>query len=316
MFNKFIAGVAVLASCCANPAATSEYPNRAIRLVTSEVGGGTDIAARLVARGLSAQVGQQVIVDNRAAGIIPGEIVSRAVPDGYTLLMHTSSFWLGPLLRATPYDPIHDFSPITITTISTNILVVHPAVNVKSVKDLIALAQNKRGELNYASASTGGTPHLAAELFKSMAGIDMVRVQYKGTGPAINALIAGEIQVSFPSASAVLPHVKSGRLRALGVTTSRPSSLAPGRPTVAETLPGYESVQMYGLFAPARTPESVIRVLNQEVARFLKTPATQNQISALGSESVGSTPQAFSAAIKAEVARMSKVIKDAGIKEE
>jgi tripartite-type tricarboxylate transporter receptor subunit TctC len=300
----------------AEPACCQPYPHKPIRIVTSEVGGGTDFTARLIAQGLSAGLGQQVIVDNRAAGIIPGEIVSRAIPDGYTLLVHTSSFWLGPLLRKTPYDPLRNFLPVTLATKSSNILVVHPSVAAKSVKELITLARSKPGEFNYASASTGGTPHLAAELFKAMAAVDIVRIPYKGTGPALNALIGGEVQLSFPSASAAVLHVKAGRLRALAVTTSQPSALAPGLPTVSETVPGYESVQMYGVFAPARTPENIINRISQESAKFLNVTKTKELFLASGVEAVGSSPHEFGAAVRSEISRMGKVIKDAGIREE
>ena len=198
------------------------YPNRPIRLVTADAGGGSDLLSRLIAQGISGPLGQQVIVDNRRSGVIPGDIVAKAPADGHTLLFYSNIAWVGSLLSKTPYDPVRDLAPITLAARAPNIVVVHPSLPVKSVKELIALSKAKPGSLDYASTGEGGSSHLATELFKAMAGIDMVRIPYKGSGAAINALLGSEVRVMFASAGAVVPHIKSGRLRALAVTSAQP----------------------------------------------------------------------------------------------
>ncbi len=294
----------------------AHYPNKPIRIVTPGTGGGTDLTARMIAPGLSGSLGQQVVVDNRPSGVIAGGIASKAQPDGYTLLIGGSSHWLAPFMQDNlPFDPVRDFSAITLAVSMPNILVVHPSVAANSVKELIALAKSRPGELNYASALAGGTIHLAAELFKAMAGVNIVRVPYKGSGPALNDLIAGQVQVMFATAGSVAPHIKSGRLRALAVTTSQPSALAPGLPAVAAAgLPGYESVAMFGMFAPARTPATIISRLHQEIVGVLNKADVKQRFFNVGVETVGSSPEEFAAAVKSEIARMGKVIKSAGIR--
>jgi tripartite-type tricarboxylate transporter receptor subunit TctC len=293
-----------------------EYPNKPIRIVTDAAGGNTDLQARLIAQGISGPLGQPVIVDNRPSGVIPIEVVSKALPDGYILLVNSGTLWIEPLLRKTPYDPVRDFSPITLAAMSPLILVVHPSLPVKSVKDLIALAKAKPGELNYSSGPTGGPNHLAAELFKSMAGVNIVHVSYQGGGPAVTALMGGEVQLLFSLAATATPHVRSGKLRALAVSSAQPSALAPDLPTVAMTLPGYEAGSMTGMFAPAKTPQAIINRLNQEIVRFLKTPETKEKFLSAGIEPVGSSPAESGAKMKSEMAALGKVIKDAGIKAE
>ena len=240
----------------AGTASGQNYPSKPIRMLAPEAGGGADFVARVIARELTANLGQQVVVENRggAGGIIAGEIVAKAPPDGYTLLFHGPAIWLLPFLRNhVPYDPVRDFSPITMAVTTPNILVVHPSLPVSSVRELIALAKARPGQINDAGANTASSVHLAAELFKAMAGVKIVRVPFKGVGPSLNALIAGQVQIMFPSAGAVAPHVKSGRLRALAVTSAQPTALAPGLPTVAASgVPGYESIAMFGIFAPAQ----------------------------------------------------------------
>ena len=294
------------------------YPNKPIRIVTGSVGSGLDVMSRLVAPGLASALGQPVIVENRSSAIIPAQAVSRSTPDGYTLLAHGVSFWILPLLQdSVPYDPVRDFAPITLAVSAPAILVAHPSLPAASVKELIALAKARPGELNYASALTGSINHLAAELFKAMAGVNIVRIPYKGTGPAINALIAGEAQLSFANAAAALPHVKSGRLKALAVTSAAPSALLPGMPTVAASgLPGYEAENMNGLFAPAKTPAAIVGRLNRECVRILNGPDVKEKFLNSGVEVIGSSPEKFAARIKSEIARMGKVIKDAGIRAE
>jgi len=292
-----------------------DYPHKPIRIITNAAGGGSDFIARLIAQGISGPLGQPVIVDNRSGGLIQSEIVSRAPPDGYTLLVAGGSILILPLLQKTPYDPMKDFSPITLATKEPAVLAVYPSVAAKSVKELIALAKGKPGELNYGSGGTGATNHLAAELFRAMAGVNIVHIAYKGSAPLLSALIGGEVQLAFPSAPSVAPHVKSGRLRALAVTSAEPSALAPGLPTVAASgVPGYESASLTLLFAPAKTPDAIINRLNQEMVRFLKTPEAKAQLLISGAETVGSSPQQLADTMKAEMDRMGKVIKDAGIK--
>jgi tripartite-type tricarboxylate transporter receptor subunit TctC len=302
----------------ARAAEVDRYPSRPIRIVTSEIGGGLDFVARLVAQGLTANLGQQVIVDNRPSGVFTGSIVSKASPDGYTLLFNGSSFWLLPFLQSNvPYDPIRDFAPITLATSSPLMLVVHPALPARSVKELIALAKAKPGELNYSSSSPGTPQHIAAELFKSMAGVNIVRIPYKGAGPAITALVAGEVQMTFSSAGAAVPQIKAGRLRALAVASPEPSALAPGLPTVASAgLPGFEAGSLWGFFAPAKTPVSLVRRLQREIVTVLEKPDLKEKLFNATTEVVGSTPEKFAAVIKADMQRGSQVIKAAGIKVE
>ena len=291
-----------------------EFPTRPVRIVTSEAGGGNDIQARMIARGLSGALGQQVIVENRPSGVIPGEIVSRASPNGYTLLLYNNTLWTGPLIQKTPYDPVRDFAPVTTATIGPNVLVVNPASPANSVADLIALAKSKPGALNYASSGTGATNHLAAELFKTMAGVDIVRIGYKGAGPGLNDLIANQVQVMFPTAGAAAPHVKASRVKALAVTSAERSSIAPQLPTVAASgLPGYESLAIYGIFVPAGTPRAIVHRLNTEIVGVLTAADVKEKFLAMGMEAVGGSPDELAARIKSEMARMVKVIRDAGI---
>jgi tripartite-type tricarboxylate transporter receptor subunit TctC len=295
--------------------AADAYPARPVRIVTSEAGGGNDVQARLIARGLSAALGQQVIVENRPSGVIPGDIVAKASPNGYTLLFYNNTLWIGPLIQAAPYDPVRDLAPVTTAAAGPNLLVVSPALPVTSVPALIALARSRPGELNYASAGTGATNHLAAELFKVMAGVDIVRVGYKGAGPALNDVIANQVQVMFPTASAGMPHMKAGRVKALAVTSAEPSPVVPQLPTVASAgLPGYESLAIYGVFAPGKTPRPLVDRLNREIVRLLASQEIRERFFALGMETRGGTPGELAATIAGEMARMGKVIRAAGIR--
>ena len=300
---------------CPNVASGQNYPNKVIRIATAQAGSGNDLVSRLIAHGLTGSLGQQVIVENRGRMAI--EIAVKAPPDGYTLLLYTSVVWLEPFLRSNvPWDPVSDFSPITLPAESPSILVVHPSLPVKSVKDLIALAKARPGELNYGSTSTGAAPHLAAELFKAMAGVDIVRISYKGGASGSTALIAGEVQLTFSSTGTVMLHGKSGRLRALAVTTAQPSALVPGLPTVAAAgLPGFEAGTIYGMFAPVKTPATIINRLNEEVVRVLNRADVKERLFNAGVQVVGSSPEKFTATMKSEMAKWGKVIKDANIHE-
>lgn len=298
-------------------AAADAWPQRPLRIVTSEPGGGSDFTARVVAQGLSQSLGQQVIVDNRAGTVTAAQIMSKAAPDGYTLLSYNNSLWTLPLLQPMFYDVLRDFIPVTLATRSPNVLVAHPSVPVTTVRELVAHAKAHPGTLNYASGTIGSTNHLAAELFKALAGVNITRVSYKGSGFAVNDLIGGQVQIMFATSGSIAPHVKSGRLRALAVTSPQPSALAPGLPTVAAAgVPGYEAVTMYGLYAPAKTPDTIITRLNGDAARFLQTADIKEKLFGAGVETVGGSPQEFTLAIKADIARLAKVIKDAGIRAE
>ena len=301
-----------------NATRAQEYPNRPVHIVTSEPGGGNDFAARMIAQALSVSLGQQLIVDNHgaASGAIAGEMVARAVPDGYTLLLYGSNIWLLPFLRnSVPYDPVRDLAPVTLAVRAPNILVVHPALRVTSVQELIALARARPGALNYGTGAIGSSSQIATELFKAMGRLNIVQIPYKGNGIALNALIAGEVQLAFATAGSVAAHIKSGRLRALAVTSSQPSPLLPGLPTVASAgLPGYEAMSIVGIFAPAKTPEAVIARLNQETVRVLNSAELKERFLKSGVETVGSTPEEFGAVVRSEMARLGKVIRDANIR--
>ncbi len=311
----FPAGVILLG---ANLVFGQDYPTKPIRVFTSAPGGSSDFVARLVAQGISPPLGQQVIIENRTGATTGGDIVSKAPADGYTLIYWGSTFWTLPLMRqSVPYDPVRDFSPITLSIMEPLLLVVHPSLPVKSAKELITLAKARPGELNYASGGAGSSNHLAAELFKSMAGTNIVNVPYKGSGGAVLALVGGEVQLMFSTTGAVIPHVKSGKLRALAVTSARPSALVPGLPTVAAAgLPAYEASQKAGMLAPAKTPPAIVNRLNHEVVAFLNKADVKERFVSHGVEVVASSPDEFAATMKSEMLRMGKVIKDANIRDE
>jgi tripartite-type tricarboxylate transporter receptor subunit TctC len=291
-----------------------EYPAKPIRIVTSSPGGGSDFVARAIATGISGPLGQPVVVDNRTSGVIPIEVVSKAPSDGYTLLVSGGVLWISPLLRKVPYEVATDFVPISLVTREIFVFAIHPSLPAKSVKELIALARARPGELNYGAGDVGGTNYLTIELFKSLAGINLVHVPYKAPAQVMTSLIAGEVQVAAYDASLTLPHAKTGRLRALAITSAEPSPLAPGIPTVAATVPGYEMVGRTGLLAPGKTPAAIVNRLNQEVSRLLNSPEVKERFLNAGVDVVGGTPDQFGAAIRADMTRLGKVIKDAGLK--
>ncbi len=316
--QKLIAYVLLLGTLiipCAQ-VTSQPYPSKPIRIVTAEPGGGSDFVSRLIAQGIAGPLAQQVIIENRGGGaIIPASIVAQAPADGYTMFIGAASFAIWPLIQKAPYDAVRDFAPIALAATSPNILVVNTAVEAVSVKELIALAKSRPAGLNYASGAAISPAHLAAELFKAMAGVNIVHVPYRGSSPALIDLIAGQVQLMFATSASVSPHIKSGRLRALAVTSAQPSALLPGVPSIAASgVPGYESVTMYGIFAPAKTPAAVIRTLNQEIARLVRKVDVRERLMGVGVEAVGSTPEELGVAIRAEIARLGKVIKDAGIR--
>jgi len=318
-YSLFITGLLAL-GMVAGAAPGQNYPTKPIRLVTAESGGGNDLTARLIVQGLGGSLGQPMIVDNRggAGGIIAADIVAKAQPDGYTLLLYANNIWIIPLLNSSaPFDVVRDFAPITWAAKSPNILVVNPALPVKSVSELIAYAKARPGELNYGSGGTGSSTHLSVELLKSMTGINVVRVPFKGNGPAVNALFAGEVHMMIATAGSVAPHLKSNRLRALAVTSPQPSPLAPGLPAMAASgLPGYESMQIYGVFAPSKVPAPIVKRLNEEMVRVLGRADIKEKFLASGVEPVGGSPQQLASTVKSEIVRIGKVIKDAGIRGE
>jgi tripartite-type tricarboxylate transporter receptor subunit TctC len=310
------AGLAVIMLSTLAAASAAEFPARPLRLVTAEAGGGVDFAARVIAAELSPRLGQQVIVDNRGGNAaIPAELVAKARPDGHTLLFYSSTIWLLPFIqKGVSWDPVRDFAPVTLAVSSPNILALYPGIPVDTVRDLISYAKSRPGSLNFGTSGTGSSSHLAAELFKAMAGIDIVRVAYKGLGPAMSALISGELQLIFANASAVMPHVKAGRVKGLAVTSGQPSALAPGLPTVsASGLPGYESASINGIFAPAKTPTPIIDRLNREIVAVLSRPDVKERFLAAGVETVGNSPQDFAAKIRKDMAELGKVLRNSAI---
>lgn len=289
------------------------YPNRPVRIVSSEPASTNDVVARLMAQGLTDSLGQQVIVDNRGLRAI--EVVAGAQPDGYTLLAYGSPIWVLPFLRKNvPWDPIKSFSPITWSTNSPNILVIHPSVPAKSIKELIALARAKPGALNYSTSSPGASAHLAGALFTSLTRLNIVPVGYKGTTSALNGVVVGETQMMFATAAAVAPHVTAGRLRALAVTSDKPTDLAPGLPTVAAAgVPGYEASLVLGVLAPAGTSPEIVERLNKEMVRYLREKTVKERLFRLGVDVMATTQAEFASKIRSEIEKWGKAIKDAGI---
>jgi len=320
--NKLLwCGVAMAGALAAPVALAQAYPAKAIRvIVPSSPGGGTDILARVIAARLTEAWGQQVVVENRAgAGQMIGiELAAKAAPDGYSLLMAASTLAINPVMyKKVPYDALRDFAPITQAAALPNILVAHPSLPVKNVKELVALAKARPGQLVYASAGHGTSPHLSFELFLYMTGTKMIHVPYKGTGPGAVDTVAGQVQLMMPNLLTALPHVKSGRLRALGVTSAKRSAGVPDVPTIAQAgVPGYEAIQWYGLLAPAGTPREIVTKLHGEIVKILAAPDTREKLSSDGAEPVGSTPEQFAAFIRAETDKWGKVVKAAGIQPE
>lgn len=311
--SAFILGCALAAS-----AGAQQYPSRPIRLIVPQsAGGSTDVIARVVAQKMSDGLGQPVVVDNRpGAGSINGiEIVVHSAPDGHTLLAVAGSFTINPALhKKLPFDSISDFTPVSHLATLPHILIVHPSVPVNSVKDLIALARSKPGQLNYASSGIATSTHLAAELFMYMTKTSMVNVPYKGGSPAMVAMLSGQCQLNFATISTAIPHVRAGKLRALAVTSAKRSVAAPEFPTIAEAgLPGYDHSSWVGLLAPARTPLSAIARLNDEAVKATQAQEVKTVLLRDGLEATGTTPAAFATFIKTDIAKWIKVTKAAGI---
>jgi tripartite-type tricarboxylate transporter receptor subunit TctC len=321
MSLRIVPVVTVLVVCCGTPVtvAAQTYPSKAVRIVAaSSPGSGVDIIARVVGQRLAEGIGQQVIVDNRAGagGNLGAEVASKSPPDGYTLFMGTPAHAINATLTSNlTYNLVRDFSPISLLTTGHYMLVVHPSVPAKSVKELIALARVRPGQLNYGSAGNGNATHLAGELFNSMAGVRTLHVPYKGGGPAKTDLIAGRVDLMFNNITSALPDVQNGRLRALAVTGPRRALAAPQVPTVSESgLPGYELISWFGVLAPAGTPADIISRLNREFVRAVNLPDVKERLGSQGAEAAGGTPQQFADHIKSEISKLAKVIKDAGIR--
>jgi len=299
------------------PAAAQDYPKRPIELVVPFVAGGTtDNIARLMAQRFSESWGQTVVVNNRAGGgsTIGTNAVAKAPPDGHTLLVTTIGFAINAGLQKLPYDPIGDFTPITELASLPLVLVVHASVPATNLQEFIALAKSKAGGWDYASSGTGTSPHLAAEMFKSMAGIELVHVPFKGNAEAMNSLMGGHVKIYFALVPAVLQHIKTGALRAIAVTTEERLPYLPDVPTIAELgFPGYEISSWQGVFAPAGTPKDVVAKINGELVRMLNVPEIHRRISQEGADPVGSTPEGFATRVKNEITKWTKVIKTSGI---
>jgi tripartite-type tricarboxylate transporter receptor subunit TctC len=301
-------------------AAQTGYPAKPVRfIVPSAAGGGTDIIARALAQKLSESLGAQFVVDNRpgAGQMIGIELAAKSSPDGYTILMAASTLAINPIMyKKVSYDPLRDFAPITQAASLANVLVVHPSLPVRSLAELISYAKQRPGQLNFASAGIGTSPQMSIELLKSMAGIDMVHIPYKGTAPGVVDLLAGQVSVMAPNLLTALPHIKAGKLRALAVTSPKRSEGLPEVPTIAESLPGYDSTQWYGVLAPAGTPREIVARLHDEIVRALRTPEVMQRLAADGAEPVGSSPEEFAAFIKSEIDKWARVASAAGIRAE
>jgi len=298
----------VLLASCTLAVAQEKYPSKIVRIMTAAPGSNHDWGARLAAHELTPRLGQRVIVENR--GSIAVEITAQdSSTDGHTLLFYGAYVWLQPLLRKVNWDPLTDLAPITLAMSSPNLLVVHPSLPVKSVKELIALAKARPGELNYSAGGGGSTPHMAAELFNYMAKVWITRVLYKGSGPSMIGLLTGESQIMFAALGPVQPFVSQGKVRPIAVSTPKRSALAPDVPTVAETLPRFSAQAAIGFFAPRKTPAAIVNLLNREIVQALRG-ADPQKVAAAGIEIIGNSPEEFLQFIKADMAKMGEVIRN------
>jgi tripartite-type tricarboxylate transporter receptor subunit TctC len=305
---------------CANAAHAQTYPSRPIRLIVPfPPGGGNDILARTVGQRLTEVIGQQIVVDNRAGagGVIGATTAAQAVPDGYTLFLGSvGNLAHNPALKENlPYNPVRDFAPVNLLATSSFILLVNPSVPAKSVQDLIALAKASPGKLDYASSGSGSSLHMAMELFRAATGIDMLHVPYKGANAMMVDLVSGRVHVVFTTMPPALPHVKSGKLRALGVSTAKRAAATPDVPTIAESgVPGFDVSNWQGITAPLKTPQPIVHKLNRDLNATLKLPGMSDALAAQGLEPVGGTPEEFGRLIRSEIAKYTRVVKAAGIK--
>jgi len=320
--KRFAALICALSAaiCVPSPAAAQPYPSKPIRFVVPyPAGGPLDTIARLLSQKVSESVKQPVVVDNKpgAGGNIGADMVAKAAPDGYTILMGAvATHAINPVLYASiPFDPARDFVPVTQVASTPNVLVVHPSIPALTVREFIAYAKRNPGKLNFGSGSTGSAGHLAGELFKSMAGVDMTHIPYKGAAPAMQDLIGGQIQLMFDNLASSLGQVRAGKVKALAVTTAKRTALAPELPTIAESgLPGFDISTWFGIFAPAGTPREALDRLHAEFTRALAAPDVRERILALGAEPVGNRPEEFAAYIREEAAKYARLVKASGAK--
>ena len=304
--------VAIMVLCAAAGRAQDHYPSKIVRIVTAAPGSNNDWGARLLGDEISPSLGHRVIVENR--GGLAAEVVAKAQPDGYSVLFYGPAAWTLQLFRGVGYDPVRDLAPVTLAMSSPIVLVVHPSLPVKSVKELIALARARPGELNYASGTIGATPFIAGELFKYMAKVKIERVPYSGTGPSVIGLLGGEVEIMFPGAGSVWHFVQQNRLRALGVASAKPSALTPGLQPVALAVPGYEATSNIAFFVPAKTPAAIVNRLHRELVLALGKADVKERLLKGGVEAVGSSPEELGAYVKADIAKIEILIRNAGIK--
>jgi Uncharacterized protein conserved in bacteria len=316
MFLRLAAMAAAL--CAATPSLAQSFPEKPIRFVVGFTPGGpSDILARALGQKLGERWSQQVVVENRpgAGGNVAAEAVAKSAPDGYTWLLGNNSILATnqSLYRSLGYDPVKDFAPVSLVAVQPNILVVNPQLPAHSVAELVILAKKSPGKLNYASSGSGAAAHLAGELFKTMTGVDMVHVPYKGAQPALTDVIAGQVQVMFATSASVIPFIQAGKLRALAVTTARRSPSVPDLPTVSEAgVPGFEAITWHGVVVPAATPATLVERLNRDIAGALAQPDLRARLAALGAEVHAGTPREFADYIAAEIPKWSKVVRDSG----
>jgi len=317
IYARFLFSFALLGPACA-PLLANEYPNKPIRLIIPfPPGGGADSVTRLVGQKLSTALGQSIIMDNRpgAGTITATTLAAKAIPDGYTLVVITAAFTANPSLHRTlPYDSEKDLTPVTLVAAAPNILVLHPSVPATSVKELIAHAKSHPNQLNFGSAGSGTSNHFAGEMLRMMAGIDIVHVPYKGTAPSITDLIAGRIQILFIGLAPVMPHIKTGRLKAIAVASARKSSLVPDLPTMADSVPGFESTVWNGFAAPAATPAAIVKRLQTETSRVLAQSDTRERLLAMGFEPMGNTPDEFRQYVRSQMKSSAKIVTEVGIR--
>lgn len=320
---RAILGAAVLLCCGAAAAAehVPDYPSRPIRVIVPFApGGGADLNARIIGPRLTEKFGQPVVTDNRpaAAGVVGNDLAAKAAPDGHTLLIATSTLASAPAIyKKLPYDALRDFAPISLTFSSPLVVVVHPSVPAKTMKELIDYARANPGKINYGSSGSGGPPHIAGEMLKSMAKIQMTQVPYKGIGPVLTALLGNEVQLTFSNTFSARPHIQAGRMRALAVTSAKRSESAPELPTVIESgLPGYQAGLWFGVMAPAGTSKAIVDKLHQEIVAIMRSPEVSKTIVTQGGDLIASAPAEFATIMREETVRLGKVMREAGVKPE
>ena len=316
MNRLFVTSIAIvpLAALIASGVSAQGWPEKPIRVVTAGTGGGLDLALRTLGQAVAPTLGQRFIIENRASSTRAEQVVLKSAPDGYTLIYWANPLWLSPFMLDVNYDPIKDFAPISLVAQIPTVLVVHPSIPAKSVKELVALAKKRPGELNLAMTSNRSSSNsLAGMLFQAFAGVDLTEINYKDTGQTINDLVAGRVHVGFPSLAGTLPHIKSGRLRALGVTTAQSSQQLPDVPPLKSLYPEFESASVHGMFAVASTPQAIINRMHQEVARAVRDPQVKEAMINMGIEPVGGTPEQMTAFMRVEMRTSGKLIKEKGI---